>query len=134
VYPASSSGHGPPGRPSGPPPPPPLQPVFQVTVTKHTGALFFWYNQRRTVTGSYAQCEAAIKAAQLHNVLFGWWSIASLLWNPISLGRNVSARKALRQQADQAQHYAQWWTATYGGGPQHAPGWAPPPGPPGSPW
>jgi hypothetical protein len=48
------------------------------------------YNQRRTVTGAYAQCDAAINKAQQHNLLFGWWSIASLLWNPISLCRKVA--------------------------------------------
>jgi hypothetical protein len=132
VYPASSSGHGAPGRPGGPPPAPPGEPVFQVTVTKHTGGLFFWYNQRRTVTGTYAHCEAAIKQAQLHNLLVGWWSIASLLLNPIALSRNASARKALRQQAEQAQQYAQWWTANYGG-PRYAPVWTPPPTSPGPP-
>jgi hypothetical protein len=80
------------------------------------------------VTGSYAQCDAAISQAQLHNLLFGWWSLASLLvWNPVSLWQNTSARKALRQQAEQAQQYAQWWVANYGGRPQS--GWAPPPAP-----
>jgi hypothetical protein len=133
VYPAGSSGHDTPGRPGGPPPAPPVEPVFQVTVTKHTGGLVFWYNQRRTVTGGYAQCDTAITKAQLHNLFFGWWSIASLLWNPISLFRNVSARKALRQQAEQAHQYAQWCVANYGGGPPYAPVWAPPPAPPGSP-
>jgi hypothetical protein len=79
-----------------------------VTVTKHTGGLVFWYNQRRTVSGAYPQCEAAINQAQLHNLFFGWWSIASLLWNPISLWKNASARTVLRQQAEQAHQYAQW--------------------------
>jgi len=102
-----------------------------VTVTKHVGALVFWYNQRRAVTGSSAQCDAAIGKAQLHNLLFGWWSLASLLWNPISLYRNTAARKGLRQQAAQAQHYAQWWATTHGGGPQQPPMWTSPPGPPG---
>ena len=83
-------------------PPPPVEPTFQVRTVKHTGALIFWLNQRYTTTGTYAQCQAAIDQAQQHCILAGWWSIASLLWNPISLSQNASARKTLRQQAQQA--------------------------------
>jgi hypothetical protein len=126
VYPAGSSAYGAPNQPGGPPPAPPAEPIFQVRVTKHVGALVFWYNQYRTVTGTYAQCDAALTQAQQHNLLLGWWSLASLLvWNPISLWRNSSARKTLRQQAAQAQHYAQWWSTNHGGR-QHAPGWTGP--------
>jgi hypothetical protein len=102
------------------------EPVFQVTVTKHTGGLIFWYNQRRTITGTYQQCDAAITNAQRHNMLFGWWSLGSFLWNPISLARNGSARNALRQQADQAQQYAYWLATNYGAGRQSSPPWATP--------
>jgi hypothetical protein len=133
VYPAGSGAYGAPNQPSGPPPAPPAEPIFQVTITKHGGALVFWYNQRRTVTGSYAQCDDAISKAQVHNLLLGWWSFASLIWNPISLWRNTSARKALQQQAEQAQQYAQWWFANHGGQPQQQPLWTPPPTPPGPP-
>lgn len=126
MYPAGNGAYGAPNQPSGPSPVPPAEPIFQVTITKHLGALVFWYNQRHTVTGSYAHCDSAISKAQRHNLLFGWWSVASLLvWNPFSLWRNASARTRLRQQAAQAQRYAQWWSATYGGA-QHAPGWTEP--------
>ena len=76
------------------------QPVFQVRVTKHTGLAIAWYNQRYTVTGTLQQCEAAISQAQQHNLLAGWWSLASVLvWNWVALLENHSARKALRHQA-----------------------------------
>ncbi|WIM86390.1 hypothetical protein PT015_15925 [Candidatus Mycobacterium wuenschmannii] len=108
-------------------PPPPAEPIFQVRTTKHTGALIFWLNQRFTTTGTYAQCEAAINAAQQYCLLVGWWSIGSLLWNPISLSQNASARKNLRLQAQQAHDYAVWWNTYQGGGGPNAPVWTPPP-------
>ena len=110
-------------------PPPPAQPTFQVRTVKHTGGLIFWLNQRYTTTGSYAQCEAAIDDAQKHCMLAGWWSVGSLLWNPISLSQNASARTALRRQAQQAHDYAVWWT-TYYGGLQNTAVWTPPPAQP----
>jgi hypothetical protein len=74
--------------------------VFQVRPMKHTGLLLVWYNQRSAVTGTYAQCLAAINAAQRYNRVVGWWSVASLfLWNWIALGANRSERKRLGQQA-----------------------------------
>ncbi|ORX06928.1 sensor domain-containing protein [Mycolicibacillus trivialis] len=66
---------------------------------KHTGALIFWHNQRWTVTGTYAQCEAAIDDAQSHSMTAGWWSIGSLLvWNWVALRTNRRARADLQAQ------------------------------------
>lgn len=82
------------------------EPLFQVRVMKHTGALVLWINQSSTVTGTYSQCDAAIRAAQLHCLLAGWWSpVSVLLLNWIALLINVSARKSLQRNAAQA--YAQ---------------------------
>lgn len=120
--PAAPTSAAPPGYP-----PPPAEPIFQVRTVKHTGAVIFWMNQRYTTTGSYAECEAAIDDAWQHCMLFGWWSIGSLLWNPISLSQNSSTRRALRQQAQQTHDYATWWATYYGGGPQRTPVWTPPP-------
>lgn len=93
---------------------------------KHTGALILWVNQPYHITGNYAQCEVAIDDAQRHCCLVGWWSLGSLVWNPISLATNARARKALRRQAHQACDYVRWWTTYYGGGP-HLAVWTPPP-------
>jgi hypothetical protein len=79
-----------------------------------------WINQRRTKIGTYAQCSAAVDAAQQHCMLFGWWSIASLLWNPISLAENASARRAMRRQAEHAHEYAVWWATCCSGTSAHA--------------
>jgi hypothetical protein len=79
------------------------EPVFQVRLMKHVGLAIAWYNRSYTVTGNYAQCQAAVTDAQHHNLAFGWWSIASvLLWNWIALATNASARKTLQRQAAQA--------------------------------
>jgi hypothetical protein len=70
---------------------------------KHTGLVVLFLNERYTVTGTFAQCEAAIRAAQQHNLLAGWWSMTSILvWNWIALTGNNSARKILHRQAAQA--------------------------------
>jgi hypothetical protein len=91
-------------------PPPPAVSVFQVSTTTHTGALVFWFNQRRTVTGTYEQCEAALRSAQTHCLVLGWWSFLSILiMNWIALSSNSSARKKLAADAQQAQAYAHWW-------------------------
>lgn len=83
--------------------PPRQEPLFRVRITKHVGLLIAWYNTTTTVTGTYAQCQAAITDAQRHNLAVGWWSIASLLaWNWIALATNASARKTLQRQAAQA--------------------------------
>jgi hypothetical protein len=111
-------------------PPPPAVPTFRVRTMKHTGAVVFCLNQRFTTTGTYAQCDAAIDSAQQHCMLAGWWSFASVLWNPISLTTNASARRGLRRQAQQAHEYAAWWATYYGGGPHRTPVWSPPPAQP----
>jgi hypothetical protein len=108
-------------------PPPPAEPTFQVRVVKFTGALIWWIRQRATITGSYAQCDAAIDAAERYCMLAGWWCPVSVVGNPISLYQNAHARKTLRLQAQQAHDYALWWATYYGGGPQNMRIWTPPP-------
>lgn len=98
-------------------PPPQQDPIFQVTAMRHTGALVFWFNQRYVITGTYAQCDAALRSAQTHNYVFGWWSFLSILiMNWIALLDNASARKKLDSDAQQAQAYAQWWHQYIGPG------------------
>ncbi|MCV7357402.1 hypothetical protein [Mycolicibacterium fluoranthenivorans] len=91
-------------------PPPPEVPTFQVTTMSHVGALIFWFNQRRTVQGSYAQCDSALRSAQTQNLIFGWWSFFSILiLNWVTLLHNSNARKRLNRDAQQAREYALWW-------------------------
>lgn len=79
------------------------QRLFQVRIRKHTGAIILMFNQTYTITGTFAQCEAALRNALLHNLLAGWWSIASvLIWNWVAILDNHSARKHLHRQAAQA--------------------------------
>jgi len=58
-------------------PPPQQVPIFQVSTMRHTGALIYWFNQRYVITGTYAQCDAALRSAQTHNFVAGWWSCQS---------------------------------------------------------
>ena len=108
-YPQQQPGYP---APSGQPqyPPPPAEPLFQVSAMTHIGALVFWFNQTRHVTGTYAQCDAALRSALTQNLLLGWWSFLSILvMNWIALAHNMNARRKLRQDAQQADAYAQWW-------------------------
>lgn len=91
-------------------PPPPQVPTFQVEVTSHTGALIFWSHQRRVVIDTYDQCAKALRSAQAHNLIFGWWSFLSLvLINWVALLQNVQARRQLAKDVQNAHAYAQWW-------------------------
>jgi hypothetical protein len=84
------------------------QRLFHVRVTKHTGLVLACYNQRYTVTGTFAQCEAAIEAQQ-HNVLAGWWSFASLVvWNWVALVENLSALRRHPAQTYAAHPPGSW--------------------------
>ena len=66
----------------------------------HASSSTRWMSTRRVVTGTYAQCEQALAAAQRHNLSLGWWSMASvLLFNWIALYRNTTARSELRRLA-----------------------------------
>lgn len=98
-------------------PPPQQVPIFQVTTMRHTGALVFWFNQRHVITGTYAQCQTALRSAQIHNVALGWWSLLSILMmNWIAISSNLIARKKLNSDVQQAQAYAQWWYQYIGAG------------------
>jgi hypothetical protein len=91
-------------------PAPPEIPIFQVTTMTHIGALILWFNQRRTVQGTYAQCDAALRSAQTQNLIVGWWSFLSILiLNWVALIHNSQSRKKLDQDAQQAQAYAKSW-------------------------
>lgn len=75
----------------------PTEPQFQVRLTKHTGVLLIWFNQRRTYTGSYSELLRIYERVQQHNYVAGWWSITSLLvWNLVAILGNRWAMKELR--------------------------------------
>ncbi|CDO21571.1 transmembrane protein [Mycolicibacterium mageritense DSM 44476 = CIP 104973] len=88
----------------------------------HIGALILWFNQRRVVTGTYAQCDAALRSAQTQNLLVGWWSFLSILiMNWVALVHNVNSRKKLNRDLQQAQAYAQWWHQYHAHTQRHVP-------------
>ncbi len=61
-------------------------------------------------SGSYAQCDSALRSAQTQNLIFGWWSFFSILiLNWVTLLHNSNARKRLNRDAQQAREYALWW-------------------------
>jgi hypothetical protein len=95
-----------PNVPPWPGPWPPVgspEPTFQVRVIKHTGALLFWSQRSYTVTGTFAQCSAALRQAQIYNLLAGWWSFLSILvLNWVALVANAVQRKRLYRDAAQA--------------------------------
>lgn len=77
-------------------------PLFEVRVTQHVGFGVAWWQQVRTVRGTYQQCADALRQAQILNLTVGWWSFLSLLiMNWIAIAENASAQKALKGQAAQ---------------------------------
>ena len=74
---------------------------YTLPLTKVTGVVVVAHQATRTYAGTAAQLEEAYKKAQVHNLLFGWWSIPSLIWNPIALVRNINRIKSLRALAAQ---------------------------------
>lgn len=111
-------------RPAGYPAPPTAgnEPLFTVRIRKHAGLAILMLNQRYTVTGTLAQCEAALRDALVHNLALGWWSVSSLLvCNWLALFENHRARVLLRRQAAQANtapHPAAWPTPPTATDPQ----------------
>jgi hypothetical protein len=76
------------------------QQIFTLTLQKHTGMLIVMRRQEFTVRGTLAQCEDAYKKTQVHNLVFGWWGLLSmLLFNWIAILGNMSAMSKVRQLA-----------------------------------
>jgi hypothetical protein len=74
--------------------------VFTITVHRHTGLLVLFKRQTVTVKGTFEQCEAAIKAAQSHNLVLGWWSpLSMMILNWLAILANRSAMSQLRSLA-----------------------------------
>nr|WP_242669964.1 DUF2510 domain-containing protein [Mycobacterium decipiens] len=69
---------------------------------KHTGAVILWQQRTYVVNGTLEECEAAYRAAQKHNLLAGWWSLASaVVMNWIALISNFNAIRRVRAMAQQ---------------------------------
>lgn len=76
------------------------EPLFQIGLLKHTGAVIFWHQQSSRYTGTLQQCEQAYKDAQTHCLLAGWWSLGSLVvLNWIALFSNMRAIRQVRTLA-----------------------------------
>ena len=75
---------------------------FHIVLRKHTGLVVMGINQAYRFTGTFEECQRAYRAAQLHNLLAGWWGVASLLvWNWVTMLRNETAMRDLRRLAAQ---------------------------------
>ena len=73
---------------------------YHLRIIQHTGMLLAWHQSTRQYVGTYEQCLAEYEKAQRHNLLFGWWSIASILFfNWYALIANSRAAGQLRQIA-----------------------------------
>lgn len=108
--------------------------MFEIQSTRHTGWLIIWHARARTTRGTYAQCADAIAQDQIWNMVLGWWSVGSLLWNPLAMRKNTKARKDLTRQAQDAGQYGRWWATHYGAtDPSYRP-WVPPPVKPAKKW
>jgi hypothetical protein len=83
---------------TAPPTGPPQR--YHLRVVRHTGLLLAWQQSTRQYTGTYEQCMAEYDKAQQHNLLFGWWSIGSILiMNWVALISNSRAAGQLKKIA-----------------------------------
>ena len=79
-----------------------LQPQrrYQIRLRQHTGMVVLMRMQTFTVQGTLAECEAAYKRAQTHNLIVGWWGVFSFLFmNWIAILGNMSAIAGVRKLA-----------------------------------
>jgi hypothetical protein len=100
---------------------------FQIKLRRHTGAVLLWLQRTYVVTGTLDECERAYRAAQVHNLTRGWWSLLSIVvMNWVALFSNVSAMHHVR-------HIAKHPAASYAPVPNPQPtaqapaGWYPDP-------
>lgn len=98
----------PPPTPGGFPSPPQGQQVpaqvggpgqrYFLNLRRHTGMLILWQTRRGRFEGSYEALKREYAAAQRHNLLFGWWSISSIiLMNWLTLFQNYRAMQQLNR-------------------------------------
>ena len=72
--------------------------VYTLKLVKHTGFLVAWTNSKVIAHGDPARVREGYRAVLRHNLLFGWWSPASLLFvNFYVLFQNRRARLKLEE-------------------------------------
>jgi len=72
---------------------------YHITLTKVTGMIIVAQQSRRTYTGTVKELEAQYKKVLCYNLVLGWWSLFSLVWNVIALVRNYKMLQSLRKLA-----------------------------------
>ncbi len=73
---------------------------YHLRVIQHTGFLLGWHQSTRQVVGTYDHCMAEYAKAQRHNLIFGWWGVASILFlNWFALISNLNAANMLKRVA-----------------------------------
>ncbi len=73
-----------------------MEPQYHLRLSKVTGLLIIAQNSTKVYTGTKDQLEVVYKNTLMHNLLLGWWSIFSIVWNPLALYRNHQALQKLR--------------------------------------
>ena len=71
--------------------------MYQMKLTYHYGLLVLFFQQTIIVTGTYEDCLKKYEEVQLRNLLIGWWSIFSIILNPIILFSNYNAKMKLEK-------------------------------------
>lgn len=61
---------------------------YHYRLTSVTGVAIVAQRSVKTYTGTLEELEAAYKKVLVHNLIFGWWSLFSLIWNPVALIQN----------------------------------------------
>jgi hypothetical protein len=69
--------------------------MYTITLTRHYGVLILYFQSTKTFIGTYDECVKEYNKAQISNLILGWWSILSIIVNPIVILLNFLAKRKL---------------------------------------
>jgi hypothetical protein len=84
--------------------------LYRISLTEITGIVVIALRKKRTMAGSFEECETFARAVRKRNLLGGWWSIAGFIWTLKALGDNNAALNQLRALASTGMPAAAWRT------------------------
>lgn len=73
----------------------------KLSLTRHTGALLWWFQQTYTYRGSPEKLKSELISISVKNLIFGWWSPMSLIINPaVTIGNLIYFQQYKKRFAD----------------------------------
>lgn len=75
----------------------------RLNLTRHTGMLVAYRQESITFTGDIEGARSLLREVNGKNMLLGWWSISSIVLNPIEIVSNIRSFKKYKNQYEQYQ-------------------------------